>query len=70
MDLRNNQITVQELLSNPASRGVFERRFGKLLRHPLVGAAQSLSLAQLMDLAKVYLPQTVIRDTLEELRRL
>ncbi len=70
MDLRGNQITVRELLANSAARGVFERRFGKLMRHPLVGAAQTLTLAQLMDLGKVYLPQNVIRDTLEELKRL
>ena len=36
----------------------------------LIGAAHSLTLAQLMDLAKVYLPQSVIRETLEELQRL
>ncbi len=70
MDLRNNQITVRELLSNPNSKAVFQRRFGKWLKHPLVGAAQSLTLAQLIDLAKVYLPQAAIRDTLDELRRL
>jgi len=70
MDLRNNQITVRELLSNPNSKAVFQRRFGKWLKHPLVGAAQSLTLAQLMELAKVYIPQATIRDTLDELRKL
>ena len=40
------------------------------MKHPLVGAAQSLTLAQLLELAAVYLPQTVLKDTLEELRRL
>lgn len=70
MDLRNNQITVRELLDNPRSRAVFQKRFGKWLKHPLVGAAHSLTLAQLMDLAKVYIPQGVIQETLEELKRL
>ncbi len=70
MNLQSNQITVRELLENPRSKAVFERRFGKWLKHPLVGAAHSLTLAQLMDLAKVYLPQKVIRDTLEELKSL
>ena len=69
MDLKQNQITVKELLANPKSRAVFERRFGKWMKHPLVGAAHSLSLAQLMDLAKVSIPQSVIRETLEELKR-
>ena len=70
MDLKNNQITVQELLANPKSKAVFQRRFGKWMNHPLVTAARNLTLAQLLDLAKVYLPQNVIRETLEELRRL
>ena len=70
MDLKNNQITVRELLDNPRSRAVFQKRFGKWLKHPLVGAAHSLTLAQLMDLAKVYIPQGVIQETLEELKRL
>lgn len=70
MDLRNNTITVQELLSNPKSKAVFQRRFGKLMRHPLVGAAQSLTLAQLADMAAVYLPKKTIDETMAELRKL
>ncbi|MCI8870605.1 MAG: hypothetical protein HFF39_08715 [Lawsonibacter sp.] len=70
MDLKNNSITVQELLANPKSKAVFQRRFGKLMRHPLVGAAQSLTLAQLAEMAVVYLPKKTIDETMEELRRL
>jgi len=70
LDLRQNQITVKELLANPRSHSVFQKRFGKWMNHPLVGAAHSLTLAQLMDLAKVYIPQSTIRETLEELKRL
>ena len=49
MDLRGKQITVGELLDNPRSKAVFQRRFGKFMKHPMVGAARSLSLAQLQD---------------------
>ena len=70
MDLKNNKITVGELLDSPAARAVFQRRFGKLMRHPMVGAAHSLTLRQLAEMAAVYLPQKVIQETLEELRRL
>ena len=41
LDLRNNTITVGELLDNRASRSVFQRRFGKFMNHPLVGASRS-----------------------------
>ena len=70
MNLRNNQILVGELLEQPASRRVFQRRFGALLKHPMAGAARSLTLEQLIGFAQIYLPQKVIQDTLAELQKL
>ena len=70
MDLRSRQITVGELLDNPRSRAVFQRRFGKFMKHPMVGAARSLALSQLAEMAAVYLPQKTIQDTLRELEQL
>ena len=70
MDLRNKTITVGELLDNPKSRAVFQRRFGKFMKHPMVQAARSLTLSQLAEMAAVYLPQKTIQDTLRELERL
>ena len=70
LDLRNNQITVGELLNNPKSRAVFQRRFGKLMRHPMVGAAHSLTLGQLSEMAAVYLPRKTIEETMKELKEL
>ncbi len=70
MDLRNQTITVAELLDNPRSRAVFQRRFGKLMQHPMVGAARTLTLAQLAEMASVYLPKKTIQDTLRELQQL
>ena len=51
-------------------RAVFQRRFGRWMKHPMVRAAQSLTLAQLAEMAAVYLPQKTIEDTLKELRAL
>ena len=59
-----------ELLDDPRARAVFQRRFGKWMKHPMVGAARSLTLEQLAEMAAVYLPQKVIQDTLRELRQL
>ena len=70
MDLRNRTITVGELLDHPASRSVFQRRFGHLMKHPMVAAGRSLTLAQLSELASAFLPQSVIQGTLQELERL
>jgi len=69
MDLKNQKITVGELLDDPRSRGVFQRRFGHLLDSPLVRAGRSLTLEQLVALAGTKLPRQVIQETLEELRR-
>ena len=55
MELRGNHITVAELLADPRSRAVFQRRFGRWMKHPMVRAAQSLTLAQLAEMAAVYL---------------
>ncbi len=70
MDLRNQTITLRELLADPRSRAVFQRRFGKLLRHPMAGMAKCLTLRQLCEMASGKLPQSVIQDTLKELREL
>ena len=70
MDLRNQTITVGELLDDPKSRAVFQRRFGKLMKHPMVGPARSLTLRQLAEMAAVYLPQKTIQDTLRELSQI
>lgn len=70
MDLRNQTITVGELLDDPRSRAVFQRRFGKLMQHPMVQASRSLTLKQLAEMAGVYLPAKTIQDTLRELQQL
>ena len=69
MELRGQKITVGELLDDPRSRAVFQRRFGHLLNSPLVKAGRSLTLEQLATLAATKLPRRVIEETLEELRR-
>lgn len=70
MDLKNNRITVGQLLDDPKARAVFQRRFGKWMKHPAVSAARSLTLEQLVELAQAWLPRRTIQETLEELRRL
>ena len=70
MDLRNQTITVGELLEDPRARAVFQRRFGKWMNHPMVKASRTLTLSQLEEMAAVWLPRKTIQETLEELRRL
>lgn len=70
MDLRNQEITFGELMDQPRSRAVFQRRFGKLLAHPMAASARCLTLKQLCTMAAPFLPRSVIRDTLQELQQL
>lgn len=70
VDLKNNQILVGELLDNPASRAVFQKRFGKFMNHPMIPMARTLTLQQLVGFAQVYLPKMVINDTIHELKKL
>lgn len=69
MDLKHNRITVGELLDDPRSRQVFQRRFPTVLKHPLLGASRQVTLEQLLSFAQAYLPEKKIRETLDELRR-
>ncbi len=69
MDLKNNKITVGELLDYAPSKAVFQKRFPMVLKHPMVGAARTVTLEQLIAFAGAYIPQRTIQDTLNELRR-
>ncbi len=70
MNLRNNHITVRELLENPASRAVLERRFPEAMRLPIVTMSGSLTLERAMKLVSAYIPQKTIEETIRELQSL
>lgn len=69
MDLKNNKITVGELLDYAPAKAVFQKRFPTVLRHPMVGAARTVTLEQILSVAGSYIPKKTIQDTLNELRR-
>ena len=70
MDLRNNQITVGELLAHPKAKHVLAKRFPQMIGRPIVAASGALTLEQAMKLASAYVPQKALQETLEELRGL
>ena len=70
MDLKNNQITVGELLDHPGARNVLARRFPMVMKKPVTGAARTVTLEQLLAFVSPYLPGLLINDTLKELRKL
>lgn len=68
MNLKNNKITVGELLDYAPAKAVFQRRFPMVMRHPMLGAARTVTLEQLISMAGNYIPQKKIQETLEELK--
>ena len=69
MDLKRNQITVGALLDPPGARAVVQRRVPRLMKHPMLGAARTITLEQILSVAQAYVPQKKIDETLSELRR-
>ena len=70
MDLKNNKITVGELLDNPKAKAVLTRRFPLVMKKQLTGAARTVTLEQLTAFLSAFLPAGVINDTLRELKNL
>lgn len=70
MDLKGNQITLGELWDDPRSRGVFQKKVPMLARHPVTGAARTVTLEQLMDFMGSWIPASVISGVMRELQRI
>lgn len=69
MNLKHNKITVGELMDHPNARSVLQRRFPMVMKHPMMGAARTITLEQILSVAQAYVPQKKIDETLNELRR-
>jgi hypothetical protein len=70
LNLKNNQITMKEVLANPAAKALLQKRFPLVMKHPLANAAQTLTLAQAIEFARVYVPQTTVNEILRELQKM
>ena len=69
MDLKNNKVTVGELMEHPGARAVLQRRFPMLMKHPVMGAARTITLEQILAVAREYVPQKKLGEALSDLRR-
>ncbi len=70
MDLRKRQITLGELWDDPRSRAVFQKRVPMLAKHPVKGAARTVTLEQLADFLSAWVPEAMINGVLKDLERL
>lgn len=69
MNLKQNKITVGELLDHPGARAVLQRRFPMVMKQNLAGAARTITLEQLLSVAQAYVQPKKINDILNELRQ-
>ena len=70
MNLTNNQITLGELWDDPKSRAVFQKRIPMIAKHPVKGAARSVTLEQLADFMSAWVPQAMISGVIQDLKKL
>ena len=52
MDLKHNKITVGELMDHPNTRAVLQKRFPMVMKHPMMGAARTITLEQILSVAQ------------------
>ena len=69
MNLKGGKITVGELMDHPGARAALQRRFPMLMKHPMMGAARTITLEQILSVAQQYVPQKKIEEALDDLRR-
>jgi hypothetical protein len=68
MDLRNNQITVGEILTNPQAKALLNREFPEVASPFLLSLAHNMTLASIIELAKGRYSQDKIDKVLAELQ--
>lgn len=69
MDLKNNLITVKELLDNDSARAVLERLAPQLLHHPMLGMAKGMTLEKVLSLVGSAIAPEQLHHLLDELQK-
>ncbi len=70
MDLKNNQITVGELMKNSKARAVLEREFKEYAHSPMIKMASRMTLSKLLEIAKKHVEPQRIKSVLNEIEKL
>ena len=70
MNLKNGQITVGEVLSNPNARALLQREYPALINHPMRGMARGMTLNQVLGMARGKVSQQQVNRLFEQLSRI
>lgn len=70
MDLKNNNITLGEVLKNNQAKKVLQNEFKEYFNSPLFSFAKKMSIQKLLQLAKGKVPDDKINKILNELKNI
>ena len=70
MDLRNGNIKVRELMSNPGARDILRREFPGVFGSPMFRMAQNMSLDQVIRRVRGSVPPDKITEVIDQLKAL
>ena len=71
MDLKQNRITMGELLANPRSRAVLQRYFPQFVNNPMmVHLGRNMPLQQVLGMARSHIPADRLQKAMEALRNI
>lgn len=68
MDLKNNEVTIGEIISNPKARALLKREFPEVMNPIMLQLARNMSLGYVLNLAKGRYSQEKIDQVLSELQ--
>ena len=70
MDLKNNEITVGEIITNPTAKALFKREFPEVMNPLMLQLGRRMTLSAVLKLAGSRYPQEKIQKVLSELQML
>lgn len=70
MDLKNGNITVREILSNPQAKALLERELPQIMRSPFVAMAFSMRLNQVLSYAEGRISTRKIEELQKQLEKI
>lgn len=70
MNLRNNTITIGEVLKNPAAWSLLQREYPQFANHPMLRMVQMMPLQAAVNQARGFLTQKQINHLISELEKI
>lgn len=68
MNLKNNEIMIEEIISNPKAKALLKKEFPEVMNPMMLRLARSMSLGYVLNLAKGRYSQEKIDRVLSELQ--